>query len=174
MQSTPRQFQCRDDLWVRVEALAERRGLTPDQVLEAALVRLFTRPPGDAAQSGVHARPARTTGNGLGLRPVADKRPTTSGPLYVRIQGRWHTVDKDRFIIGRGAKHADLAIRDANISRQHCEIVRSGGQYSIRDMGSTNGIEVSGKRVDELPIAEGSVCHLCEHELFFSFRPPPQ
>lgn len=174
MESTPRQFQCRDDLWVRVEALAERRGLTPDQVLEAALVRLFTRPPSDAAQTGAHAPARRAVENGLGLRPVADNRPATSGPLYVRIQGSWHTVDKDRFIIGRGAKHADLAIRDANISRQHCEIVRSSGRYSIRDLGSTNGIEVSGERVAELPIAEGSVCHLCEHELFFTFRAPPQ
>ena len=174
MHSNPRQFQCRDDLWVRVEALAERRGLTPDQVLEAALVRLFTRPPGATgpAAATVAARPAKTTGNGLGLRPVVEKR--AAGPLYLRIQGRWHTVDKDRFIIGRGAKHADLAIRDANISRQHCEIVRDGGMYVIRDMGSTNGIEISGKRVDELEISEGAICHLCEHELFFSFRPPPQ
>ncbi|TPV95646.1 MAG: FHA domain-containing protein [Myxococcales bacterium FL481] len=169
MQSTPRQFHCRDDLWVRVEALAERRGLTPDQVLEAALVRLFTRPP-VAAQSAVErgAQAATSPSNGAAVHAAA----ATAGPLFVCLQGEWHMVDKDRFVIGRGAKHADLAIRDANISRQHCEIVRTNGQYVIRDLGSTNGIEVGGIRVESLVIEEGGVCHLCEHELMFSFQPP--
>ncbi len=41
MSKTLRQFQCRDDLWARVEALAKRRGIATDDVVQAALLQLF-------------------------------------------------------------------------------------------------------------------------------------
>ena len=41
MSKTLRQFQCRDDLWARVEALAKRRGIAADDVVQAALLQLF-------------------------------------------------------------------------------------------------------------------------------------
>ena len=41
MSKTLRQFQCRDDLWARVEALAKRRGISTDDVVQAALLQLF-------------------------------------------------------------------------------------------------------------------------------------
>ncbi len=41
MSKTLRQFQCRDDLWARVDALAKRRGISTDDVVQAALMQLF-------------------------------------------------------------------------------------------------------------------------------------
>ncbi|WP_157595231.1 hypothetical protein, partial [Plesiocystis pacifica] len=43
MSKTVHQFECRDDIWKRVEALAKRRGVTPDEIVQAALIQLFTR-----------------------------------------------------------------------------------------------------------------------------------
>ncbi len=49
--------------------------------------------------------------------------------------------------IGRG-DDTDLRIDDPGISRHHAELRRSGGDVTIVDLGSTNGVVVDGQRVD--------------------------
>jgi hypothetical protein len=183
-----RQFNCRDDLWARVEALAQRRGMSTDDVVQAALVQLFSRKRGTSevptrVPSGKppESRPARPPGSslprpgGVGgrLPPPAGRSPTLGGrPLYLYYEGQVYEVDQDQFVIGRGSKYSDLAIKDANISRRHCAIVRRNGQYYIKDLESTNGVEFNGQRVDNHLIQEGTTYRLCDHEIRFSFIPP--
>ena len=66
--------------------------------------------------------------------------------------------------------NGDLIVKDPNVSRQHARIVRHQGQYWMVDMGSTNGIEFQGGRVDRRPIHEGDVFRICDHEIAFTFR----
>ncbi len=93
-------------------------------------------------------------------------------PLYLYFEGQCYAIDQDQFVIGRGSKYSDLPIKDANISRRHCAIVRRDGGYYIKDLGSTNGVEFNGERVDNHRIEEGTLYRLCDHELRFSFIPP--
>jgi len=93
-------------------------------------------------------------------------------PLYVLFEGQWYEIDKEEYVIGRGQKFSDLAIKDANISRRHASVVRRGHDYFIKDLGSTNGIEFEGQRVDNHKVIDGSVYFLCDHELRFTFTPP--
>ena len=209
MARTLRQFTCRDDLWARVEALAQRRGMTTDDVVQAALVQLFSRKgeaqpastvqaaatPGAApgARSNNRAAPVppprqptpvlpRPSGSSAGRLPPPTGRtpsaavpaatPTGARPLYLYFEGQVYEVNQDQFVIGRGSKYSDLPIKDANISRRHCAIVRRGGQYFIKDLESTNGVEFNGQRVDNHLIQEGTSYRLCDHELRFSFIPP--
>jgi len=79
-------------------------------------------------------------------------------------------VTKEEFVIGRGAKSADLAIKDGNISRRHGAIVYKNGNYFIKDLGSTNGIEFEGRHIDTKHIEEGDVVRLCDYELQFTYR----
>lgn len=88
----------------------------------------------------------------------------------IRYQGQPFTVNKDRYVIGRGKQTSDLTIKDPNVSRQHALIEFINGQYIISDMGSTNGIEYQGQRVQRRAIADGDVVRICDHELSFSFR----
>jgi hypothetical protein len=99
--------------------------------------------------------------------PIGD---VPAPPLYLIFDGRKYLIDKDQFIIGRGAKSSDLPIRDGNISRKHCAVVRRNGAYYIKDLGSTNGIDFEGNRVDNRRIEEGEVYHLCDYELKFTFK----
>lgn len=92
--------------------------------------------------------------------------------LYLFYQGQAYSIDQEQFVIGRGAKYSDLAIKDANISRRHCAVVRRNGEYYIKDLESTNGVEFQGTRVDDHKIEEGNIYLLCDHELRFSFMPP--
>lgn len=60
------------------------------------------------------------------------------------------------FTIGRGPGNS-LQVTDASVSGRHAEIsIPSGGAgVFIRDLGSTNGTQVGGRRVTEATLAEG-------------------
>lgn len=91
-------------------------------------------------------------------------------PLYVIFNGQKIPVTKDEFVIGRGSKTADLPIKDGNISRRHAAIVFQGGAYYVKDLGSTNGIEYGGRRIDSKRIEEGDMVAICDYELRFTYR----
>jgi len=93
-----------------------------------------------------------------------------SGALSITYQGEVFQVTKDRFIIGRGKQTSDLTIKDPNVSRQHAMIEFLTGQYYIVDMGSTNGVEYNGQRVQRKVISDGDTFKVCDHELRFSFQ----
>ena len=90
--------------------------------------------------------------------------------LTISYQGETFPVTKDRFIIGRGKQSSDLTIKDPNVSRQHAMIEFLTGQYYIVDMGSTNGVEYNGQRVQRKVISDGDTFKVCDHELRFSFQ----
>ena len=79
-------------------------------------------------------------------------------------------MNKDKFIIGRASQMTDLTIRDGNVSRKHCAIIYRGGQYYIKDLDSTNGIEYKGSRIDSKKVEEGDTYNFCEYELRFTYR----
>ena len=103
-------------------------------------------------------------------RQRAVPEPNLPKGLFLLFNGQRLPVDKDEFIIGRGARSADLAIRDGNISRRHAAIVFHDGGYFMKDLGSTNGIEFAGQRVESKRIEDGDVYRLCDYELRFSFE----
>jgi neural Wiskott-Aldrich syndrome protein len=102
--------------------------------------------------------------------PARVAAPVASNTLSIHYQGEVFSVTKDRFIIGRGKQTSDLTIKDPNVSRQHAMIEFSNGQYYIVDMGSTNGVEFNGQRVQRRVIGEGDIFKVCDHELRFSFQ----
>ncbi len=91
-------------------------------------------------------------------------------PLYLVFNNNRYPIDKDKFVIGRGSQQTDLTIRDGNISRKHCAVIFHNGSYYIKDLGSTNGIEYRGNRIESKKIDEGDVFYLCDYELRFSYR----
>jgi hypothetical protein len=95
----------------------------------------------------------------------------STGPtLFLIYNGQRYPVTKDQFIIGRGSKTSDLPIKDGNISRKHAAVIRRNGTFYIKDLGSTNGIDYKGMRIDNKRIDEGDVFHLCDYELRFTYR----
>ncbi len=125
--------------------------------------------PGPARSAPVAAAPAdRVAPAAPTGAPVSKPRP-----LHVLFGGPVVRDRQEEFVIGRGQKFSDLAIKDANISRRHASVVRRGNDYFIKDLGGTNGIEFEGQRVDNHKVNDG-VYFLCDHELRFTFTPPNQ
>lgn len=61
--------------------------------------------------------------------------------------------------IGRSPRN-DICIAEASVSRQHAEIFLSARGYSIRDLGSNNGVFVNGQKVVEQLLSSGDVIEL--------------
>jgi hypothetical protein len=66
--------------------------------------------------------------------------------VLVDAWGRLHGLDEVT-IIGRDPERAGLAVLDASVSRQHAELRRTAAGWTLRDLGSTNGTFVDGKRL---------------------------
>ena len=55
---------------------------------------------------------------------------------------------KPNLVIGR-RESSDIVLRFPNVSGSHCELVLDGGYWTVRDLGSSNGIKVNGTRTTE-------------------------
>ena len=125
-------------------------------------------PPNQGIQQHAPQPAAVPMGGGHGGPPPS---MGSAGPtLFLIYNGQRYPVTKDQFIIGRGSKTSDLAIKDGNISRKHAAVIRRNGTFYIKDLGSTNGIDYKGMRIDNKRIDEGDVFHLCDYELRFTYR----
>jgi hypothetical protein len=74
-----------------------------------------------------------------------------------RNAGEEHPLppDRSRFVMGRKSS-GDVQVLDEQASREHAEIVRVARRLVLRDLGSSNGTLVNGRRVDdELDIGPG-------------------
>ncbi|MCK6526391.1 FHA domain-containing protein [Myxococcota bacterium] len=67
-----------------------------------------------------------------------------------------HRVEGSPFVIGR-LPESHLVLRDGGVSKRHCELVRVGERWSLRDLGSANGTAVNGIRAAETPLSTGDV-----------------
>ena len=57
-------------------------------------------------------------------------------------------------VIGR-SKDCDVPLADGNVSRRHAEIGRSADGFMLRDLDSTNGTTVNGRRIKSATVGEG-------------------
>ena len=69
------------------------------------------------------------------------------GSARLRIGGRAELLGSGGATLGR-SRDADIVLEDPNVSRVHAEVRPSGGSWIVRDLGSTNGVKVNGRRLD--------------------------
>ncbi|MBZ0270662.1 FHA domain-containing protein [bacterium] len=82
--------------------------------------------------------------------------------------GRNFDVADSEQTLGRGEK-CDIQIHDGSISRKHASITRiADGEFLIRDLGSTYGTFVDGRRVDEATITDGAKITLGAAQMRFT------
>ena len=81
--------------------------------------------------------------------------------------GQRRVLDQKRSVLGR-SRDVDVQIEDPNISRRHAEIVQEGPTYWLVDLGSTNGTEVDGRRVQRARLDDGSRFTVGETTVTFS------
>jgi hypothetical protein len=86
--------------------------------------------------------------------------------ITLTVAGRTHEITKPSVVLGR-SREADVRIPDVNVSRRHAELRQENAGYWIVDLGSTNGVEVNGKRVDRARMRDGDRITLGSTEVVF-------
>lgn len=84
----------------------------------------------------------------------------------VDVEGKRHPLTKSRTVIGRGSD-ADITISDAGTSRKHVEILWDGERAMVRDLGSTNGTTLNGRKVSEAALPPDSTISIGRTDIVF-------
>jgi len=117
-----------------------------------------------------------TSGQTMVYKPAGPGVPTEAASAVelgieppratLTVNGRTHELDGRRVVIGR-SKECDIQIADPNASRRHAELRREGDAYWLVDLGSTNGLDVNGKRTQRAKLANGDRVTIGTTELVF-------
>jgi hypothetical protein len=89
---------------------------------------------------------------------------------FVEIGGTRHPLRKSRTVIGRGSD-ADITISDTGTSRKHVEVLWDGERAMVRDLGSTNGTQLNGRRVDEAQLLPDATFRIGRTDITFRVIP---
>ena len=68
------------------------------------------------------------------------------GTARLRYEGKTAVLRSGGGVIGR-SRDCDVVLSDQNVSRRHAEVRPSGGKWIVKDLGSTNGVKVNGRRI---------------------------
>lgn len=102
---------------------------------------------------------SRITDLSIDEREAVQSLPSGAALLVVRRGpdlGARFLLDQDVTVAGRHPE-VNIFLDDVTVSRKHAEFVRSGTQFSVRDLGSLNGTFVSGRRIDGVVVLEDGV-----------------
>ncbi|KJL40325.1 MULTISPECIES: FhaA domain-containing protein [Microbacterium] len=84
----------------------------------------------------------------------------------VDVEGRRIPLTKSRTVIGRGSD-ADITVADSGTSRKHVEILWDGERAMVRDLGSTNGTMLDGRKVTEAALPPDSTVRIGRTDIVF-------
>jgi hypothetical protein len=80
---------------------------------------------------------------------------------------REYVLDQRPVVVGRSPS-TDFKLYDRSVSRRHFEVQWLGGEYILRDVGSSNGTFVNGQRVRLVHLQHGDVIRAGLTELEFT------
>ena len=79
-------------------------------------------------------------------------------------------LTRDETRIGRAVDLNDIVLEDAQVSRQHAMIKRTGQNLTLVDPGSANGTFINGHRVKEHLLKDGDLFVIGRYTLKFSHQ----
>jgi hypothetical protein len=86
-------------------------------------------------------------------RAGAAAKPPPSRALLI-ADGKSFVIDRPRAVIGR-SQRCDYVLGDPNVSRRHFALELRGSDWYLRDLNSTNGVSVNGRKVSSSRLAPG-------------------
>ena len=148
--------------------------LTGDQAgrIRAAMDAGTSLPP-DGDSGVVAAPPAEDSDSSGGLMAGLGEAPAVQVTLEIlegADQGAIRRYTQESILIGR--LNTDLVVRDSDVSRRHSIIeVFDASQVYLRDLNSTNGSFVNGRRVSSVRLRNGDQIRLGRCLIRFNARP---
>jgi hypothetical protein len=107
----------------------------------------LVRPEGESAQQADHGHTMVYSSSDRTQESISEARADRAGRAILQAEGRRLVIAPGGAVIGR-SRECDVILGDSNVSRRHAEIrPGAGGQWTVADLGSTNGVQVNGRRV---------------------------
>ena len=105
------------------------------------------------------------------MRTTSITEPVADAPWLEYFPTDSSTAEKTKidafpFTIGRN-ESTDLPIDSSRVSREHAAIYCDESGYRVRDLGSTNGTFLNGKRIDESRLHDGDILVVADVEFSF-------
>jgi hypothetical protein len=123
----------------------------------------------DEPSQGEHGHTMVYTVSERLAEPLREADPRR-GSAVVRVGARTELLGSGGGVIGR-SRDCDVTVDDANVSRHHAEIRPSGGSWIVRDLGSTNGVKVNGRKIQgPQSLKPGDVVELGTSRLTFDLK----
>ena len=161
IEKSVRQFECPDDLWQKLEAMAHELECPIDALVTTAL-RRFIR----SGQPLVLPTPA-APGPCLSMAPrFDDDKPDP--PLVVRAAGVDHLLRGGDLVIGAGDE-CDVILVGENVAAKHALVENIAGLYFVVDLGAPAGILCRGQRIARKRVVSGDEIVIGEHRVTFRF-----
>ena len=99
--------------------------------------------------------PAPPASRPAGLRELLQRLSLRRRALLPPLE----SLTAGRLLLGRSSA-CQLVFADDTVSRRHAELRLVDGRWMLRDLGSSNGTWVNGRRVLEAEVAAGDEVHL--------------
>jgi len=93
--------------------------------------------------------------------------PVEREVVALSYDGRTHPLTSRVVVIGR-SRECDIRLSDTNVSRRHAELQQDGAMYWLVDLGSTNGTDLNGRRVEREKLSDGDAITIGSTELIFT------
>ena len=113
--------------------------------IQARLVRSAEEDDSDAPSQGDHGHTMVYSASNRISDQLAEPDPRRPS-ARLRVDGRTSVIGGRGAVLGR-SREADVQVDDPNVSRKHAEVRPSGASWTVRDLGSTNGVKVNGRRI---------------------------
>jgi hypothetical protein len=113
--------------------------------IQARLVRGAEDDASEVPSQGDHGHTMVYSTSDRLSEPLREPDPRRRG-ARVRVDGRTSVLGSGGAVLGR-SREADVQVEDQNVSRRHAELRPSGASWTVRDLGSTNGVKVNGRRI---------------------------
>ena len=97
---------------------------------------------------------------------AAPEGPTVQEVASLTVDGERHPIDKRVTVIGR-SQDCDIQLADPNVSRRHAEVRQEDTAFWLVDLGSTNGMEVNGRRLRQAKLEDGDRITIGSTEVVF-------
>lgn len=80
------------------------------------------------------------------------------------FEGKCFDLLEERITVGRAADNS-IRLDDKTVSSHHATLTADGGDYILKDLNSTNGSRVNGRRITEVKLSNGDRVRLGEVDL---------
>lgn len=129
--------------------------------MRAAAGREFARQKGVAMRDG-RTRKHRNDNKSDGIHDFLAGHDVRIVVVAGGTLGQSYPLSGERVMLGRGPG-VDLTFDDPEMSRQHAAIEYTAEGFRLRDLGSTNGVFVGGKKVEAATMKHGDRFEIGSH-----------